>query len=198
MQALETLRRDGIFRLPTALWIGQTMRYLERCPVLPGHVGSRPREGVWHHAMQDVMAAPHFLAYAKSFTPLASEYFGSPAHLWSLNAFITDEHTPLIPSIMEWHRDKEAKKILVLFVFGTDVDPEGAHCFVNGSHADPHANPVTASHTRIWGLEGTAFLADTTGLHCGLRPNKRRVVLWARFADEIPQAKAAENLPDVP
>ena len=187
-ETLDGLRETGLSRLGVVPWADEFVDVLTLQPRRPGHVGSRPRPGVFHNSMADVMAAPHFLDYAKSLTPLASEYFGEPAHLWSLNAFCTDRDTPYIAGINGLHRDREADKILVLFVLGADTDVQGAQLFVT------KAGRAELVH----GPKGTAWLADTTQLHCGLIPNGPRMIAWARWANVVPQAKSEEGLPGIP
>jgi hypothetical protein len=185
----DELRATGICRLGIVPWVGEFNEFMSWKPRMPGHVSSRPRPGIFHSQMKDVMAAPHFLGYAKSFTPLASEYFGSPAHLWSLNAMHTDEKTPYVPGVNGLHRDREADKILALFMFATDVEVTGAQLFMASDDPD--------NMRMIYGPKGTAWICDPRNFHCGLLPRGPRTLVWARFADVVPAAKAAENLPDV-
>lgn len=183
------LRRTGIARLGIVPWIGEFVEFMSWKPKMPGHVSSRPRPGIFHNRMQDVMAAPHFLDYAKLFTPLASEYFGEPARLWSLNAFHTDEKTPFVHGVNGLHRDREAAKMLALFIFATDVDVAGAQLFMPSDCSD--------TMKMIYGPKGTAWICDPRNFHCGLLPSKPRTLVWARFANVVPAAKADENLPDI-
>lgn len=187
---IDDLRRDGLYRLPLVPWINEFAEYISARPRFEGHVASRPRSGIWHTQMQDVMGAPYFLDYAKSFTPLASEYFGEPACLWSLNAMHTDGNSPFIPSINGFHRDREAAKILVLFMFATNVDASAAQVLMLNHHD-------LGIWQAVWGPKGTAWLADTTALHMGLRSQVPRTLVWARFANCIPQSKHDEGLPDI-
>ncbi len=186
----EELRRTGLARLGVVPWVKDFTDYLAKCERYPGHVKARPRDGISCNAMADVMAAPHFLDYAKVFTPVASKYFGEPAHLWSLNAFYTDEETPFIRGVNGLHTDKEADKILCLFMFGTQVWINGAQMFV------PNVGPD--QWEAIWGPPGTVWLADTRNLHCGLLPTAPRMIAWARWANVVPLAKHSEQLPDIP
>lgn len=182
------LEGAGVLRLGVVPWpIDEFVDYLVLRPRYAGHVRARPRDGVWANSMRDVMEAPHFLNYAKSFTSTASNYFYERAHLWSLNCFYTDEKTPYIGPINGLHVDREAKKILTLFVLGNDTDAEGAQL------VQTHRNQMTM----LFGPRGTAWLADSTLPHCGLLSRKPRMLAWARFANCIPQAKHEEGLPDV-
>jgi hypothetical protein len=167
------LRRTGLCRLGQVSWVKDFTDYLATCEKFAGHVKDRPRPGIWHNSMADVMAAPKFAPYARTFTPLASEYFGEPAHLWSFNAFYTDENTPYIPSVNGLHRDREAPKILVLFMLGTRTEAEAAQLIANGPE----------KWDAIYGPAGTAWLADTTYRHCGLLPKEPRMIAWARWAN---------------
>lgn len=195
---IEELRRTGIARLGVMPWVGEFTAHLARCPRYPGHVKARPRDGITCNSMQDVMEAPRFLAYAKSLTPIAAEYFGEPAHLWSLNAFYTDEDTPYIGSINGLHRDREASKILCLFMLGHFTPAASAQLFVRNSQDDWVTDKDDAYRwDAVWGDAGTAWLADTTMLHCGLLPRIPRMLAWARWANCIPEAKHTENLPHV-
>ena len=186
---IEELRKSGLVRLGCVSWVGEFVDYLAGCEKYPGHVRARPRAGISCNSMQDVMAAPHFLQYAKSFTPLASEYFGETATLWSLNAFYTDEKTPFIPSINGLHRDQEADKILCLFVLGTDTPIWGSQLFAK----DPSWSRL------VFGARGTAWLVDTTYPHCGFLGREPRTLAWARWAAPgVPLARFAEQLPEIP
>ncbi len=185
---IEELRRIGLCRLGIVDWIGEFIEFMSWKPKLPGHVENRPRPGIWHNRMADVMAAPHFLEFAKSFTPLASEYFGESAHLWSLNAMHTDQTAPY--GVNGLHRDREAEKILALFMFGTDVAKTGAQILL--------PEDDEAKSEWVWGPKGTAWLADPRHLHMGLLPQAPRMLIWARWANVVPAAKVDENLPDIP
>lgn len=187
MTQAEQLRLDGFLRLEPVLWIGEFVAHLRKCDRRMGHVAARPRPGIMCNSMEDVMAAPHFLDYAKGFTPLATEYFEKPARLWSLNAFYTDNNTPYIGSVNGLHRDTEAPQVLVLFVLGYDTAIDGAQILVNGSH----------QAELLYGPAGTAWLADTRHLHCGLLPRGPRMIAWARWADETPLAASVEQLPEI-
>lgn len=188
---IEELRRTGLVRLGVVPWIEEFVAHLAKCERYPGHVKARPRDGVECHAMTDVMAAPYFLDYAKSFTPLASEYFAEPATLWSLNAFWTDERTPFLRGLNGVHRDREADKIVCLFILGTDANIEAAQLLA-------HDDSPSLWHA-IYGPRGTAWLADTTHRHCGQLPTEPRMLCWARWAAPgIPLAKHTEQLPEIP
>ena len=176
-----SLEKDGYLLLPAVTWIEDTVDYLKMCPKNPGHVKDRPRPGICHNAMEDVMTAPYFKEYAMALTPMASAFFGEPAVLWSLNAFYTSPDTPYVPSVNGVHRDSEAPKILTLFILGYDTDVDGAQILLS---------PDGSSFRAFYGPAGTAWLADTSRIHAGLLPKKERLLLWARWANETPRAAA--------
>lgn len=138
--------------------------------------------------MADVMAAPHWLAIAEAYKGVASEYFGSLAVLWSLNAFYTDDKTPFMRGVNGLHRDKEADKILALFMLCYDTPASGAQLVLGPD----------GEFRGVYGPAGTAWLADTTNPHCGLMPTEPRLIAWARYADKLPQAFHDEGLPVIP
>jgi len=146
--------------------------------MLAGHVANRPRPGIFHSRMEDVMAAPHFAGYATALTPTVSGYFGEPARLWSLNAFYTTRDTPYIPGLHGLHKDLEASKIVALFVlgYGTPLDSAQLHMRPDGL-LEP-----------IYGPAGTAWIADQTHYHMGLIPSRPRMVAWARWRPDAHQS----------
>ena len=182
----EQLKNEGFARLPQFDHINEVVKYLNTCQKFPGHVNDRPRPGVYHNAMSDLIQAPYFLDYARSFADCASEYFGSEAILWSLNAFYTSSETPYIPSINGIHKDSEANKILTLFVLGYDTEIDGSQILLSTNGDSFHA---------FYGKAGTAWLADTSRFHAGFLPKKERLLLWARWASELPNA--ARGLPKI-
>lgn len=187
------LRRFGFVRLGVVPWIGDFMAYLADKPKFPGHVKARrPKEGIECHAPEDVIAAPGLLPYAKGFTPAVSTYFGCPAVLWSLNAFYTYPHAAFARGLHGLHSDQNTgtagDKLLALFVLGLDTDITGAHLHVR---PDGLIEP-------IFGPAGTAWIADQSHLHAGLIPDKTRLLLWARWAECLPQAYYDEKLPVIP
>ncbi len=190
---MKPLHKNGFMRLAPVPWIGSFVAYMEGCPRYPGHVKARnPKPGIECHDMADVMAAPGLLPYAKTLTPAASEYFGEPAILWSLNAFYTHPNAAFARGLHGLHSDLNTgtagEKLLALFVLGYSTDITGAHLHVR---PDGLIEP-------IYGPAGTAWLADQSHLHAGLIPNKPRLLLWARWAEKIPQAFYDEGLPQIP
>ncbi len=188
------IRANGFARLAQPVpWIFAFNAFMKDRPRFPGHVKARkPKPGIECHAPEDVIAAPGLLPFAKTLTPIASEYFGEPAHLWSLNAFYTSPIAGFWRGLHGLHSDLNTgtagEKLLALFVLGYDTDITGAHLHVR---PDGLIEP-------IFGPAGTAWLADQSHLHCGLIPEKPRLLLWARWAEKIPQAWHDEKLPVIP
>lgn len=173
MTILDDLRTTGVAMLGTVPWIDAFNAHLDACEQFPGHVHDRPRDGITHNASLDVTLAPGLYDYARRLTPIASKYFKGPAYLWSFNRYTITPETPDYPSIVGWHRDREADKILVLFMYCSDVETE----------ADgPFQIEFEQKRRPILGPKGTAFLADTTNLHRATLPTKGpRVNAWARW-----------------
>lgn len=221
---LDRLRQHGIS--PAGPWTaGETRRFREhlaKAPVRDGHVwakGKSPptydRPSGWPmfcHRMEDVVAAPYLLETAIALLPLAKAYFdGERPLIYSLNAFWTQPAPGAEPYLdtHAWHRDGDDRKQLVLFVFGTDVAhrDDGAHLYQRGSHLlgdgelgrDFRAPPEGEVEV-VTGLAGLAFMADTGGLHMGLRPKTRpRLLAWARFGvSDPPNSYVWDQLSPVP
>lgn len=225
---LESLRRSGIVRAPDLSLCREEVlalhEHLDQCRVWNAHVTPKATEPPvllpqalaerrWPmlcHDMESVVVAPCLLELALGCWPIAREYFGEPAVLYSMNAFWTQPAPgPDYQDTHSWHRDGDDRKQLVLFLFGTDVDraSDGAHLYQAGTHRlsdgqlgrDFRAPPpeVTVSVT---GKAGTAFLADTGGVHMGLRPSSGpRLLLWARWGvSEPPQSYHWDRLSPVP
>jgi len=196
---IDLLRADGIAVLPEGLDARTalaTAEHLRRRPCYPGHVkvygdgAARSYEevrrvaGSWTHDLADVLEAPGFWELILRSQPLAALYLGvDRPRLYSVNAFWTrpDRDAP-IQALQTLHRDADDDRFIALFVYGTDVldDDDGPHVFRAGSHRNDQAFGL--SEVRVYGRAGTAFLADTRGLHRGLKPVRQdRLLLWARW-----------------
>jgi len=219
---VETLRRDGIALLPTGLRVdhaAELAAHLRASPCYPGHVkvyGDRvPRtfeeiretHDLWCHDMRDVVLAPHFWDFVISLMPTAVEYLGSAPHLYSLNAFWAKPGGSIWKDLQTFHRDADDDRFLTLFVYGTDVLDvnDGPHLFRAGTHARPDLAPEDCfeqefAPVSVYGRAGTAFLADTRGLHMGMKPTHgERLLLWARWGvSERPASYDWDQLEPVP
>ncbi len=96
-----------------------------------------------------------------------------------------------------FHRDPDDWRFLKLFVYLTDVDAgSGPHTYVTGSHGtaaqirmQPYDRPAIESRygrdsiRTITGPRGTAFMADTWGIHAGPVPTSvPRLLLQAQYS----------------
>jgi hypothetical protein len=184
------LQANGIVGVEGMAGVEETMAYLDAQPRYPGHVKGasvkqRPGSSTcW--APEDVLVAPYFFEFALELTSVARDYLGVEPLLYSVNAFTTYPlDGPTNPDIQEWHRDRDDAKFLALFVYLTDVmtTADGAHLFKLGSHQ----GGAGVGERVVLGHAGTAFLADTRGLHMGVRPASRpRTIAWARWGVSDP------------
>ena len=208
------IARDG-FRVAPAVFpsaaAGALVAHLKARPVWNAHVipqsdrvarpfadGLALEPGFLCHAMADLVAAPHFVEFVLPFTAVAEAYFGEPALLYSLNAFWkTPRGGP------GWHYDKDDRKQLVLFMYGSPIyeDDAGTHKYLRFSHRKsreelaawhdvPGAAPPDEDVATFVGPPGFCFLTDTGGLHNGLAPmaGGGRLLLWARWGVSDPPA----------
>lgn len=138
--------------------------------------------------MWAVLKAPHLLEYALPLTDVARDYLEAEPLLYSVNAFTMHPSSGrLSPDTQEFHRDKDDSRFLALFIYLTDVwyPADGAHQFQLGTQHGADAGEVLT----VLGEAGTAFLADTRGLHRGMRPATRaRTLLWVRWGVSDPPA----------
>ncbi len=192
---LQNLQTDGIAPAPglSPEQATELADHLIASPCYPGHVrvygdrvpryhGHRDLGPVFCHAMSDVLAAPYFWELALKTAPAARDYLGPAAHMYSVNAFwARPAGGDSIKDLQTWHRDADDERFVVLFMYGTDVlnSEAGPHRFIMGSHGDRVDLDQRAT---MCGPAGTAFLADTRGLHTGERPRAGcRLLLWARW-----------------
>lgn len=199
---IDDLRRDGIARVYPPLGTAQASEvaaYLRAAPCYPGHVRvygdgiarswdeTAALTDVWCHDMETVVLAPHLWDMAISLLPTAAQYLDAPPRLYSMNAFWTRASDgPPRSDLQTYHRDHDDDRFLALFVYGTDVlrYPDGPHRFRVGTHLTDDDDPLDPTVDReIYGPAGTAFLADTRGLHMGVKPTSPdpRLIIWARW-----------------
>jgi len=218
----QTLYWEGIIKLPWSLSppkVEEFRHHLLRHPVYQGHVKSQgdgvPRSfdestsETLSYDMESVLTAPHFLEFALSdhVWDVVEAYLGQPPNLYSFNCFWTKPGTaPVDPNIQQWHRDRDDKKFLALFMYGTDVlmEQQGPHLFAKGSHRHndgqhryPNANERVE---RVFGRAGTCFFADTSALHMGGKPIiGDRLLCWARWCvSPKPQSYEWDSLSPMP
>lgn len=193
---LGTLEREGIISVVPMphQHILDIAAHLWNKPRYDGHV---KQNGTAVHgdshtvcwSMEDVLLAPHLLEFALQFTDAIEQYFdGKFPFLYSVNAFTTyASNQALSRDTQEFHRDKDDSQFLALFIYLSDVfRPEhGAHQFCLGTHDGSGVGPVET----MLGPAGTAFFADTRGLHKGIRPKTgSRSLIWVRWGVSCPPA----------
>jgi len=186
------LQRDGLVDVGVMPDAVEMLAFLQKRQTYPGHVkgasvAAQPAGSSTCWAPEDVLQAPHFFEFALGFTPVVAGYLQHP-RLYSVNAFTTYPlDGPPNPDIQDWHRDKDDLRFLALFVYLTDVlqESDGPHLFQVGTHQGPNVGVVRP----VLGPAGTAFLADTRGIHMGVRPAVApRTMAWARWGVSDPPA----------
>ncbi len=216
MPLIDDLRRDGIARVYPPLGAGpaaELAAYLRAAPCYPGHVrvyGDGVARSwdvtseicdVWCHSLETTVLAPHLWDLAISLLPAAYAYLEAPPRLYSMNAFWSRASAaPPMSDLQTWHRDRDDDRFLALFVYGTDVlcEEDGPHRFVLGSHDESTIGAHVAPP--VLGPAGTTFLADTRGLHMGVKPTSTepRLIVWARYGvSERPWAYGQDQLAPV-
>ena len=206
--AYEDLLRDGIVLLPGMTDASETdaiVAYFAAKPVvgpggrlmnldaLPAGTAMAPFELRTVLECKQVMR----LVNDKRALALATQYLGCTPTLssigvrWSLARDGAPEGTQV------FHRDPDDWRFLKIFIYLTDVDEEsGPHAYVRGSHLTAgrirsHPYPPQDLVTRygadniqlVVGPRGTAFIADTWGIHSGHVPRRApRLILQAQYS----------------
>jgi hypothetical protein len=128
---------------------------------------------------------------------LAADYLGCKPTLSGLSAYWSFPGNEPAVFTQHFHRDLDDWRFLKLFVYLTDVDHDsGPHAYVMQSHrtaAHFRARPYSQraidrcyGHDqvhRVLGAHGTAFMADTYGIHAGTVPARApRLILQAQYS----------------
>lgn len=201
---IDDLRRDGIVQVEPFAFTSIVQEWHIR---YGGHVyeaGSKRWDFYsgtccWHP--NDILAAPGLFEFFLSFTDIVEMYLGVLPRMYSVNVFQSHPGKAITSNIQTWHRDYDDTKFVGLFVYLSDVlsVEDGPHEYLKGTHLskEPPVMPLTAS---ILGPAGTAFLADTAGLHRGVPPTmKPRTMAWARWGvSERPESYAGAGTQPVP
>lgn len=219
--AMKSLYWEGIVELPWKLspeQVSDFVNHLKSRPVYSGHVivhGDRQPIAFEHskhmeaacYEMESVVTAPHFFEWALRLTDFAGFSMGEFPRMYSCNAFWTRPGpSEDNPHIQVWHRDRDDRKFVALFLYGTDVltEDDGPHLFALGTHKfnDGQNRPPESREPvkRIFGSAGTMFLANTAGLHLGLKPKSHeRLLAWARWCvSKEPYSYKFDGLKPVP
>ncbi|MDQ2802926.1 MAG: hypothetical protein M3Y41_09680 [Pseudomonadota bacterium] len=128
---------------------------------------------------------------------IAADYLGCKPTLSSLGARWSFPGSKPAGDTQQFHRDLDDWQFLKLFVYLTDVDAgSGPHIYIMKSHrtagqirARPYARAAMDSRygtdnvRTIIGPRGTAFMADTYGIHAGMVPTHApRLMLQAQYS----------------
>lgn len=187
-EAVATLRRLGYCEVPglTSAELVMTNTFLLGCQVYDrAHVPQTARnenrgpvaradatgDCLCVHTW-DSVRVPHLFELGLAYSAEAAEYLEVEcANAYSSNAFWTrPSFSPARGDIQEFHSDRDDERFLALFVYLTDVlrHEDGPHEITG---PDGAVRPV-------YGPAGTAFLADTSRPHRGVKPTSRERGIW--------------------
>jgi hypothetical protein len=129
---------------------------------------------------------------------LASAFLGCKPTLCSIGVRWSFPGSESPDMTQAFHRDPDDWRFLKLFVYLTDVDDDegGPHIYVAGSH-NTRRSLRSKTYAReqleaqfgkqnmraIVGARGTTFVADTSGIHAGIPPQRApRLLLQAQYS----------------
>jgi hypothetical protein len=206
-ETLVSLERDGITVLPNLFSTSELADvvgfFLNQQIAAPGggrvaHDGLPAGTTMAAYDLGTVVACPWLMTAINraDVLRLASAYLGCKPTLcavgvrWSFPG-------PKSADVQAFHRDPDDWRFLKLFVYLSDVDGEsGPHIYVAGSHNTRgpwRAKTYTQEHVEarfgkqnvraILGARGTTFVADTSGIHAGIPPQRApRLLLQAQYS----------------
>jgi hypothetical protein len=207
-EGLNTLIRDGLAALPELVpqeAVNDIRDYLEDKKVyLRDHREVRLSEvpstaASADYSLRTVLSCPAIMTLinAPRILNLVGAYLGCSPTISSVGLRWSFPCSGDIPDVQHFHRDPDDWRFVKLFVYLTDVDSgSGPHVYVKGSHRAPRtirarhynrsqieARYGATSITPILGSSGTAFIADTYGIHMGEPPSGRpRLMLAAQYS----------------
>ena len=207
--ALGGLKRDGIAHAAQSFLDIRASRcggfFLSQPVAAPGG-GCVARDGLPAGAtmaayhLATVVACPWLMAAINraNILRLASAFLGCKPTLCSVGVRWSFPGSKAPDATQAFHRDPDDWRFFKLFVYLTDVvDGEsGPHIFVAGSHntrrpsrAKTYAQEQLegslwkADCVPILGARGTTFIADTSGIHAGIAPQRTpRLLLQAQYS----------------
>lgn len=206
--ALGGLERDGIAMLPelfSASELADVIAFFLDQPLAAPGGGHVAREALPAGATQaaydlaTVVACPWLMDAINraDILRLASAYLGCKPTLSSLGVRWSFPGRKSVAATQAFHRDPDDWRFLKLFVYLTDVDNEsGPHIYVAGSHntrsawrAKTYAQEQLEARfgkqnmRAVLGARGTTFVADTSGIHAGIPPQRApRLILQAQYS----------------
>jgi hypothetical protein len=201
----QRLEQDGLVALPglvTSAWVDQVMTYLGGKEVVAkGRTVPldqiTPDITIADYPLLTVMSCPSIVALinAPEVLSLAGAYLGCCPTLSSVGLRWSFPSTARASDVQRLHRDPDDWRFVKLFVYLTDVDENsGPHIYVPGSHragtelrARSHdlakVEKTYGAGITVTGPRGTAFMADTAGIHMGKPPSDRpRLMLIAQYS----------------
>jgi hypothetical protein len=151
------------------------------------------------YPLETVLRCPHVLEFANNAFALAvaGQYIGCVPTISTIGIRWSFPGSGAGTMTQGFHRDPDDWRFVKLFTHLTDIDPSlGPHVYVRGSHRTSgtvRSRPYTADElSRDYGTEniqeivgsaGTAFMADTYGIHKGTVPSAGpRLMLEAGFS----------------
>ena len=207
--ALGGLERDGIAMLPNLFStseLADVVGFFLNQPVAAPGGGCVARDGLPAGAtmaayhLATVVACPWLMTAINraDILRLASAFLGCKPTLCSVGVRWSFPGSKAPDATQAFHRDPDDWRFLKLFVYLTDVvDGEsGPHIFVAGSHntrrplrAKTYAQEQLEARfgkqnmRAILGARGTTFIADTSGIHAGIAPQRApRLLLQAQYS----------------
>jgi hypothetical protein len=206
--ALGDLERDGIAMLPNLFSASElddvVAFFLDEQVTVPGggrvSPDARPAElTMAAYDLATVTACPWLMAAINraDILRLASAFLGCTPTLCSVGVRWSFPGPKSTDVTQAFHRDPDDWRFLKLFVYLTDVDGEsGPHVYIVGSHrtgTDWRARTYAQEQLEarfgkqsvrtVLGARGTTFVADTSGIHAGMPPQRLpRLLLQAQYS----------------
>lgn len=203
----QKLDQKGLIALPalvTPEWVENVRTYLNGKEVVAkGRTMMldqvTPDITIADYSLLTVMSCPLIvgLINAPEVLSLAGAYLGCCPTLSSVGLRWSFPSAAEASDVQRFHRDPDDWRFVKLFVYLTDVDENsGPHVYVQGSHRTDverraRAYDLTSIQktygadavTTVTGPRGTAFMADTAGIHMGKPPSDRpRLMLIAQYS----------------
>lgn len=201
--ALKTLRDTGLAPVRSPLsttQIDEALSFLATAPVAQGSPDqpvTASTQGVSSavYDLPTILTCPHLLKAMNDpgLLQIAAGFLGCKPTISGVGLRWSFANSNTTSEVQRFHRDMEDWKILRLFIYLTDVDPDsGPHQFVTKSHKTAgrfRLKPYTDAYidrrfgrenvATINGPRGTAFLGDMWGVHRGVPPTQRPRLLFS-------------------
>ena len=150
---------------------------------------------------------------------IVNGYLGTKTCLRALNAWLNVPTPASAKETQLWHRDSDDHMNIKVFLYLNDVALDaGPFCFIPRTHQsgslkiapriDKSGRVTDETMTQLvpereWrictGPPGTAVLADTTGFHKGLKPERReRLILMFQYTSGRPRYRRAVSITGSP